>query len=103
MSILRRIGVFVFSTLLCAAATAQAAPQAPAAKPKPGAEQDRPHHGPPPEALAACKPLANGASCSFTSPRGAHTGTCVAPQGKPLACRPAGAPPGHGPETPPKK
>jgi hypothetical protein len=50
---------------------------------------------PPPEALAACKSLASGAACSFTSPRGPETGTCWAPQGKPLACKPA-----HGPQGP---
>jgi hypothetical protein len=60
-----------------------------------------PRGGPPPEALAACKSLASGASCSFTSPRGSMTGTCWAPEGKPLACKPAGAPPGSGGGSPP--
>jgi len=46
------------------------------------------HHAPPPEALAACKSLSSGQECSFTSPHGAMTGTCWAPEGKPLACRP---------------
>jgi hypothetical protein len=55
-------------------------------------------HRPPAEALAACKSLASGAACSFTSPRGAETGTCGAPEGKPLACRPQrGAGGGHPP------
>lgn len=78
-------------------------------------------HGPPPEAVAACKGMTAGADCSFT---GRHddtlTGTCVAPpahraappsdqaatnstSGKsseqgdlPLACRPARGGPGGG-------
>jgi hypothetical protein len=76
-------------------------------------------HGPPPEAIAACKGKTAGADCSFT---GRHddtlTGTCFAPpahpaglpsdqsatsspSGKssdlPLACRPARGGPGGGP------
>jgi len=45
---------------------------------------------PPQEALDACKSQAAGQACSFTSDRGAVTGTCWAPEGKPLACKPAG-------------
>ena len=45
--------------------------------------------GPPPEALQACASQAAGASCSFTSPHGQVTGTCWAPEGRALACRPA--------------
>lgn len=45
-------------------------------------------HHPPAEALAACKSLASGAACSFTGQHGAMSGTCFAPEGKPLACRP---------------
>jgi len=64
---------------------------------QPGAQPPPPPRGgPPPEALAACKSLASGASCSFTSPRGSMTGTCWAPEGKPLACKPPGPPPGGG-------
>lgn len=51
-------------------------------------------HTPPPEALAACKSIAAGQACSFTSPRGAVSGTCWAPAGKPLACKPKNAPGG---------
>ena len=58
--------------------------------------------GPPPEALAACKSLASGAACSFTSPRGAVSGSCFAPEGKPLACRPQRDGDGQ-PGTQPKK
>ena len=50
------------------------------------------HHPPPPEALAACKSLSSGQACSFTSPHGAEQGSCWAPEGKPLACRPKNAP-----------
>lgn len=77
----------------------------------PLAAQDRGHrggpgHGPPPEALAACRSHVSGASCSFTDPRGQHVrGTCGAPTTSlPLACMPAGGPGGphargghHGP------
>ena len=62
------------------------------------------HHAPPPEALAACKSLSSGQECSFTSPHGTMTGTCWAPEGKPLACRPMNGPgPGgsdSGPQPP---
>lgn len=67
----------------------------------PGGQQHQ-HRTPPPEALAACKTLQAGQSCSFTSPRGAEQGSCFAPEGKPLACRPnrvggnAGGPPNGG-------
>ncbi|MCK9260615.1 MAG: hypothetical protein RBT39_12675 [Azoarcus sp.] len=47
---------------------------------------------PPQEALDACKSLSNGADCSFNAPSGTVSGTCAAPEGKPLACRPADAP-----------
>ena len=53
--------------------------------------------GPPAEALAACKALKAGDACSFTAQRGAVSGSCFAPQDKPLACRPKDAP------TPSKK
>lgn len=47
--------------------------------------------GPPPEALAACKGQSAGKDCSFTTPRGNEVGTCWAPEGKPLACKPKNA------------
>jgi hypothetical protein len=50
---------------------------------------------PPPEALDACKALSSGQACSFTSPHGDVKGTCWAPEGKPLACKPSGAPGSH--------
>jgi len=62
------------------------------------------HRGPPAEALAACKTLSAGAACAFTSPHGQETGTCFAPEGKPLACRPAhGAKPPRGEGAGPAK
>ncbi len=61
--------------------------------PTSGAQQ---HRQPPPEALDACKALKAGQDCSFTSPRGAEQGTCFAPEGKPLACRPKHAAGGNG-------
>ena len=47
---------------------------------------------PPQEALDACKSLSDGASCSFSAPSGTVSGTCSAPEGKPLACRRADGP-----------
>ncbi len=55
------------------------------------------------EALAACKSLASGASCSFSSQQGSVTGTCWAPQGMALACKPKNAPmPGGRPASAPR-
>lgn len=47
---------------------------------------------PPKEALAACSNLSAGQDCSFTAPEGVVAGTCQAPKGKPLACKPKDAP-----------
>ncbi|MBC7619095.1 MAG: hypothetical protein H7293_08930 [Candidatus Saccharibacteria bacterium] len=47
-----------------------------------------PHRKPPQEALDACKNASSGQDCSFTSPHGAVKGSCWAPEGKPLACKP---------------
>lgn len=47
------------------------------------------HHGPPPEALAACASLASGAACTVSFNGQTQAGTCVAgPSGEPLACLP---------------
>jgi hypothetical protein len=52
--------------------------------------------GPPREMLAACSDKSAGQTCSATGPQGnVMSGTCFAPQGRPLACRPTGA--GQGP------
>jgi hypothetical protein len=55
------------------------------AQPRPG------RRGPPPdEAIVACEGLSEGDACSFESPRGTVTGTCVAPPSTTtLACAPA--------------
>lgn len=55
---------------------------------------------PPQEALDACKSISAGQVCSFNSPHGTVKGSCWAPEGKPLACRPKDAP---GNEAPPAK
>ena len=47
---------------------------------------------PPAQALEACKTLSSGQACSFTAPQGSVKGTCWAPEGKPLACKPKDAP-----------
>jgi hypothetical protein len=60
--------------------------------------QGQPGQAPPAEALTACQSLQSGAACSFTGARGTATGTCWAPEGKPLACKPAGGP-GQGPSS----
>jgi hypothetical protein len=46
---------------------------------------------PPAEALAACKSLTSDQACTFSGQLSTLTGTCAAPEGKPLACRPANA------------
>ncbi len=43
---------------------------------------------PPPEALQACQKKTAAQACEFTSPHGKVQGQCMAPEGKPLACRP---------------
>lgn len=56
------------------------------------AQQGPPPGGPSTEALAACQKLSAGAACSFSGQRGNESGTCWAPEGKPLACKPANGP-----------
>ncbi|MBW8844703.1 MAG: hypothetical protein JF607_07000 [Burkholderiales bacterium] len=70
----------LFCSLLLAATGAMAQPQG---GPPPGE-----HRGPPPEALAACKTAKAGADCSFTHESSTVKGSCWAPEGRPLACRP---------------
>jgi hypothetical protein len=89
----------LLASLLLAALSLAAAPGH--AQPQGGERR-----GPPPEALAACKSLASGAACKFTSPRGPEAGSCFAPEGKPLACRPqhaGGGGEGKGEGRPPKQ
>jgi len=74
------LAVLAATALFAAAATAQPAP--------PRSDDDRPPP-PPPESLQACASLAAGAACEFKTPRGnTMKGTCWAPEGKPLACKP---------------
>jgi len=75
-------------SLLFAALGAAAQPPAGPGGPSPGE-----HRGPPPEALAACKTAKAGADCAFTHDGRTLKGSCWAPEGRPLACRPKDAPP----------
>jgi hypothetical protein len=57
-------------------------------------QHDGDRRGPPKVALEACASSVRGDPCSFEGRRGENLeGTCEAPEGKPLACRPADAPP----------
>jgi len=47
---------------------------------------------PPQEALDACKSLSAGQECSFADSQGSIKGSCWAPEGRPLACKPNDAP-----------
>ena len=110
MNTLNRVAIrtLLFAALSGAAGAALAQPpqdQAPSDQP-PSDQQGRHHHGPPPEALAACKNATSGQQCSFTSPHGDQiSGTCTArEEGKPLACRPSHPPGGdHSGAQPPKE
>lgn len=82
-SLLGLLAVLAATALFVAAATAQPAPRS---------DDDRPPP-PPPESLQACASLAAGAACEFKTPRGnTMKGTCWAPEGKPLACKPKDRP-----------
>jgi hypothetical protein len=71
-------------------------------QPAGGGTGDGNRGGPPPEALAACKSLTSGKECTFTGRNGEVKGTCFAPEGKALACRPKDAP-AKGEQTRPAK
>ncbi|MES2949023.1 MAG: hypothetical protein V4858_10825 [Pseudomonadota bacterium] len=90
----------LFSALALSAGMLCAQPSG--APPAGGQQQQQQPRKPPQEALDACKALKAGQDCNFTSPRGAVKGSCFAPEGKPLACRPKDAPGGNAP-PPPKK
>jgi hypothetical protein len=76
--------------MLAAAAAIAAGSPATAQTPPPPQPGGGEHHGPPLEAIAACKSSKLSQPCSFTSPRGAESGSCWQPDAsKPLACRPA--------------
>jgi hypothetical protein len=110
MNTLNRVAIrtLLFAALSCAAGAALAQPpqDTPPSDQPPSDQPGRHHHGPPPEALAACKSASSGQQCSFTSPHGDQiSGSCTSrEEGKPLACRPA-HPPGGGPSgaQPPKE
>jgi hypothetical protein len=71
-------------------------------QPAGGGTGDGVRGGPPQEALDACKSLTSGKECTFNGRNGEVKGTCVAPEGKALACRPKDAPAKDG-KTPPAK
>ncbi len=49
-------------------------------------------HGPPQEAIDACSALTAGDTCTFVGRDEEElTGTCFAPEGKELACKPEGS------------
>jgi hypothetical protein len=96
--VLRHCGA---AACLAAAGLCAAQPSPPASGPS-GEGPRGGHRPPPPEALAACKALKDGQACTFTGPRATINGTCFAPEGKPLACRPM-RPPEEGGREPPKK
>lgn len=74
-------------TALCAAAPWAARAASPDSPPEHARR-------PPVEALQACKSLAAAAPCSFQTPSGKTvSGSCWAPEGLPLACKPAHMPP----------
>lgn len=55
------------------------------------------HHGPPPEALEACKGLQEGNACQVSFDGKTTAGTCrTGPQGEAAACLPEGGPGGRG-------
>ncbi len=50
------------------------------------APSDDEHHGPGPEAIAACKAKSEGDACEFDAPRGHVSGTCHKDRAGDLAC-----------------
>ena len=57
-----------------------------ALSPGQGAPSDDEHHGPRPEAIAACKDKSDGDACEFDAPRGHVSGTCHKVRSGELAC-----------------
>jgi hypothetical protein len=74
MSKFLRLAVTVALTMVPALAIAQSSPE--------GDE----HHGPRPEAIAACKDKSEGDTCEFDAPRGHVAGTCHKARTGDLAC-----------------
>jgi hypothetical protein len=69
-----RVAVTVALMIVPALAVAQSDPK------------DEEHHGPRPEAVAACKDKSEGDSCEFDAPRGHVSGTCHRARSGDLAC-----------------
>jgi hypothetical protein len=69
-----RAAIVLVVTVLGVLAVAQSSPA------------DEEHHGPRPEALAACKDKTEGAACEFDGPKGHVTGTCRMTRTNDLAC-----------------
>jgi hypothetical protein len=60
-----------------------------------GGEPPPGRSGPSPAMIKACQAKSQGNACSTSLPDGRQVaGTCEAPAGRPLACRPKGRPPG---------
>lgn len=100
---MRLLAVVLLAATLALPAQAQTTgPSQPGGGRQSGAEGSPGHRGPPPQALQACQDRKAGQPCSFTGRRGVLQGSCWAPQGKPLACRPADEPrPGAGDKSRP--
>lgn len=77
--------------ILCLSLFACAVSASCALSAQPANSKGGPHH-PPAEALEACKTFSSGQACRFTSPQGSVKGSCWAPEGMPLACKPTDAP-----------
>ncbi len=69
-----RLAITAASILVPALSAAQASPS------------DDEHHGPRPEAVAACKDKTEGDACEFDAPRGHVAGTCRKVKSGDLAC-----------------
>ncbi|ANO52713.1 hypothetical protein [Woeseia oceani] len=63
-------------------------------------DSERDRRGPPKVAVEACATAVQGDPCSFADREGEILeGSCDAPDDRPLACRPAGGPPGLSPRS----
>ncbi len=88
--------IFVAAAVACLSTTL--AVMSAAAQSAQGERRQPRSGGPPPAALAACKSLERGQTCTFSGQRGTVTGTCEAREGKALACRSEN--PGSRPQEP---
>jgi hypothetical protein len=76
VSMLKRMGLAIVVTLLMIPALGQAQ----------NSPADDEHHGPRPEAIAACKDKTEGDACEFDAPRGHIAGACRKVRTGDLAC-----------------